>query len=116
MDVTKLMLLTSRNVPQTLRAYLLLQNSNLFLSLRAQHTRNKEVAGQEERKEKSNGKKYLQRNRDTIKIFLRKCKRVAAKISILLESINENVVESLNTMIWSLEVLIQVLVGHLVPT
>lgn len=31
------------------------------------------------------------RDRDTIKKFLKKCKLMAAKISILLESINENV-------------------------
>lgn len=34
------------------------------------------------------------RHRDTIKIFLKKCKLMAAKISILLDSINENVVLS----------------------
>lgn len=63
MDVTKLTLLTSKNVPQRLRGYLLLQKSNLFLSLGAQHIRNKEIVGQRERKEKSDGKKYHQRKR-----------------------------------------------------
>jgi len=77
----------------SLRGYLLLQKSNLFLSLGAQHIRNKEIVGQRERKEKSDGKKYHQRKRQRHhKNFLKKCKLMAAKISILLESISENVV------------------------